>query len=325
MREEAQSVDDPIGWAAFHANAQQPRDFPGQVPVLTLDQPLFTIAKQIQWNWPDVYGEEQFVILLGGLHIEMAALTTLGDFLDGSGWTHALTQADLATAGKAESFLKTSHVKRTRHAHQVTASALSILLHNAYDTYVCEESEPMPFDEWCTERIEASPQFQYWLIVMQMELLVLLYVRSLRDANFLLYVAVLVALTPWLFALDHTHYSRWVPIHIRDMMTLHERHPDIATQFAQGGFVVRKTKRPFSAIAIDHAHEQNNKVVKGDGGAVGLLQNPKALLRWMVAGPELARVIEEFHINCLDRSTVTTDTCLKHHEHTESGQVTFAK
>ena len=108
-------------------------------------------------------------------------------------------------------------------------------------------------------------------------------------------------------------------------MTLHERHPDIATQFAQGGFVVRKTKRPFSAIAIDHAHEQNNKVVKGDGGAVGLLHNPKALLRWMVAGPELARVIEEFHINCLDRSTVTTDTCLKHHEHTESAQVTFAK
>ena len=310
VREEAQSVDDPIGWAAFHANAQQPRDFyvtitsllplfpddsksvamirhsmdvvqravhllnPGQVPVLTLDQPLFTIAKQIQWNWPDVYGEEQFVILLGGLHIEMAALTTPGDFLDGSGWTHALTQADLATAGKAESFLKTSHVKRTRHAHQVTASALSILLHNAYDTYVCEESEPMPFDEWCTERVEASPQFQYWLIVMQMELLVLVYVRSLRDANFLLYVAVLVPLTPWFFALDHTHYSRWVPIHIRDMMTLHERHPDIATQFAQRGFVVRQTKRPFSAIAINHAHEQNNKVVKGDGGAVDLLQNP---------------------------------------------------
>ena len=91
------------------------------------------------------------------------------------------------------------------------------------------------------------------------------------------------------------------------MMTLHERHSDIATQFAQGGFVVCKTKRQFSAIATDRAHEQNNKVVKGDGGAVGLLQNPKALLRWMVEGPELARFTEEFDINCLDRSTVNTD------------------
>ena len=32
---------------------------PEQVSVLTLDQPLFTIAKQIQWNRPDVYGEEK--------------------------------------------------------------------------------------------------------------------------------------------------------------------------------------------------------------------------------------------------------------------------
>ena len=68
------------------------------------------------------------------------------------------------------------------------------------------------------------------------------------------------------------------------MMTLQEQHPDTAIQFSQGGFVVQKTKPPFSSIAIDQAHEQNNKVVKGDGGAVGLLQNPKALLRWMVGG-----------------------------------------
>ena len=81
--------------------------------VLTLDQPLVTIAKQIQWTWPDVCGEERCVILIGGLHIAMAAVTTLGDFLNGSGWTHALTQADLATTGKAESFLNMSHVKRT--------------------------------------------------------------------------------------------------------------------------------------------------------------------------------------------------------------------
>ena len=45
---------------------------PGQTPVITLDQPLFAIAKQIQWNWPASHGENQFVIMLGGLRIEMA-------------------------------------------------------------------------------------------------------------------------------------------------------------------------------------------------------------------------------------------------------------
>ena len=180
-------------------------------------------------------------------------------------------------------------------------------MHKAYDAYSFEEREPIPFEDW--------------FIVMQLELLVLVYVRSLRESNFSLYVAVLVALTPWFFALDHTHYSRWVPIHIRDMMTLHERHPDVASQFAQGGFVVHKT-----SILIDsyHPHEQNNKIVKGDGGAVGLLQNPRALLRWMVAGPELARVIEECEINCLYRCSGNIDTSnLKHHEDTNSVQVTL--
>jgi len=27
---------------------------PGQIPVLTCDQPLYTLAKQIQWSWPKI-------------------------------------------------------------------------------------------------------------------------------------------------------------------------------------------------------------------------------------------------------------------------------
>ena len=65
----------------------------------------------------------------------MAAVITLGDFLEGSGWTNAITQADVAAAGMADSFLNATHVKRIRHADQVTCTALSILLHDSYDTY----------------------------------------------------------------------------------------------------------------------------------------------------------------------------------------------
>ena len=78
---------------------------PGQVPVLTCDQPLFALAKQIQWNWSNSYGEDKFVVLFGDLHIEMAALKTLGSFLTGSGWSEMLTAAEITTAGTAESLL----------------------------------------------------------------------------------------------------------------------------------------------------------------------------------------------------------------------------
>ena len=46
-------------------------------------------------------------------------------------------------------------------------------------------------------------------------------------------------------------------------------------------------------MALDQAHEQNNGAVKSDGGAVGLTQNPQALRRWMVAGPEVVRMTAE--------------------------------
>lgn len=55
---------------------------PGQIPVITFDQPLFALAKHVQWKWPELYGEEKYVVMMGGLHIEKALWTTLGDLLD---------------------------------------------------------------------------------------------------------------------------------------------------------------------------------------------------------------------------------------------------
>ena len=57
---------------------------PSQIPVITLDQPLFALGKLIKWNWPSTHGEKKFILMLGGLHIEMAAFKLLGDWLDGS-------------------------------------------------------------------------------------------------------------------------------------------------------------------------------------------------------------------------------------------------
>ena len=62
---------------------------PGQIPVTTFDQPLFALAKLVQWKWPDTHGESVHVVMFGGLHIEMALWNTLGDVLEASGWTTA--------------------------------------------------------------------------------------------------------------------------------------------------------------------------------------------------------------------------------------------
>ena len=93
----------------------------GQTPVVTLDQSLFPLAKQIQWKWPEKYGEDKMVVMFSGLHIEMAALKTLGDWLRASGWVQALVQAEIATPGTADSFLRAVQGTRTRRANQISA------------------------------------------------------------------------------------------------------------------------------------------------------------------------------------------------------------
>ena len=47
---------------------------PGQIPVITADQPLYALAKEVQWNWPALHGEDHMIVMFGGLHIEMAIL-----------------------------------------------------------------------------------------------------------------------------------------------------------------------------------------------------------------------------------------------------------
>ena len=220
--------------------------------------------------------------MFGGLHIEMTALTTLGDWLQGSGWTHALVQAEITTAGTADSFLRAAHVTRTRRAHQVTATVLYILQRRAYDQYSTTNTEddehPGSFEDWCSQREQSYPQFQYWTTVLALELSTLIYVRSLREADFSMYLDALTELVPWFFALDPTNYARLVPVHLRDMAELANKHPDVFTEFSNGHFTVQKTNRMFSAIPLDQAHEQNDAYVKGDGGAIGLTDNATALL-----------------------------------------------
>ena len=47
----------------------------------------------------------------------------------------------------------------------------------------------------------------------------------------------------------------------------------------EGGFVVNKSGNPFSCKAEDQTNKQNNKRIKGDGGAFGILDSEEALLK----------------------------------------------
>ena len=169
------------------------------------------------------------------------------------------------------------------------------LLNEAYESHNEDDSSQKPsFHEFKQQKNGRTTSVPFLIQVLELELDVLQCVRSIREGNFELYIHMLGKLVPWFFSMGHTHYARWVPVHIRDMLLLQERNADVHREFMNGKFVITKTQNLFSKMAIDQAHEQENEKVKGEGGAVGITGDPAALLRWMVAGPEMARVVHEF-------------------------------
>jgi len=94
------------------------------------------------------------------------------------------------------------------------------------------------------------------------------------------------------------------------MLELEIRNPEVHQHFRKGCFVVHKTNHKFSSISLDQAHEQNNAIVKGTGGAVGLLTDASALRRWLISGPEVSRIVNDFE-QVFTRQANTSD---KHHE-----------
>ncbi len=177
-----------------------------------------------------------------------------------------------------------------------------MLQHEEYDQHIDADGVDDPclsFGDWCTKSFTEKLHFQYWYLP-----------RTL--AEFAL----------WYNALDMVNYARWLPVHISDLVNLIFKVPDVATEFRVGKWVVYKSQKALSGIAIDQTHEQSNDQVKESGAAVGLAENPSEFQSWMAAGPEEAWILCEFEENF---NLLHCKTDLHHYEQMPATQNAFSE
>jgi hypothetical protein len=93
-----------------------------QYTIITVDQALYCKLVELKWAIPEY--REKLVVQLGGLHISMCFLKTIGDRMKGSGLVDSWIENGLlrpnAANGKA--------YKRAMRAHKITLQALWCLL-----------------------------------------------------------------------------------------------------------------------------------------------------------------------------------------------------
>ena len=125
----------------------------------------------------------------------------------------------------------------------------------------------------------------------------------------------LKALVGIFFAMDHHNYARWLPVFIADLDLLPS---SVLIEFEGNGHrTISRTMNRFSAIAIDRAHGQTNKLVKGVGSIIGITEDPSSLTQWVLIGPTLALNFQE--------NDHDTDEHCPHHEEGKSSQLRFLR
>ena len=125
-----------------------------------------------------------------------------------------------------------------------------------------------------------------------------------------------------MFALDHVHHEQWLSIYIWDLVMLKEKDSALYQNFIAGHFTVKKTNHKFSNIATYQAHEQNNKLVKVGGSAIGILDFPAALLKWSIAGSEIKLMLESLRNDTSDTNIHVSDSSV-HHEDSKDFEKVF--
>ena len=143
--------------------------------------------------------------------------------------------------------------------------------------------------EECSTRM-----FKYWMLIMKFEINFLVFIRSVREDSFTLFVKILVSLVKWLFIIDHYNYARCLSVHIKDLLSLPITCPQFYQQFERWNFVVYISRREISQIHYGQAHKQSNKTsnsIKEPFDLVNRASN-KLQRRCKIAGPKIMENLE---------------------------------
>ena len=126
-------------------------------------------------------------------------------------------------------------------APALSLSALMKLSKSAFE----DQNEFSTFNDWKQHSIQSNTNACYWFQVIELESLLFSFIKSLRDADFLLFVKCLKDINPWMFALDHIHYARWLSVFVKVLQQIPSKYPSIFEAFKKGYFTVKNSNSAF--------------------------------------------------------------------------------
>lgn len=248
--------------------------------VITADLAIYSKAREILWNNPpDLKGN--VTLMLGGMHLNMAYIASIGYIFGDGGLTSILTETDIYAQNTCKMMLEGKQYSRAIRGLTLAADALSRLFLKSLDNW-CEsypekqkfltqslkgiiedlendfkncKHDKEKFNQFF-EKIDLfqeiresfisfgcanSLTFKFWNSFLQAVELLWRLLKSERNGDFEAHLCAVNDTLPYLSAAGRNLYFKWIPVYLSDMEKLKSEVPEMYEFLAGGNFVVKKT------------------------------------------------------------------------------------
>lgn len=287
-----------------------------KVAIVTFDQPLYWKANEILHSTTDPK-LKNVVVRLGGFHLIMSFLGSIGQIMDGSGLKelfsvfYASASVDKMLAGHAYSRAVRAHILVHCALVQVIlgstnftdeeSSKLTALLEESTDVFATIDTDlefqniKVKFMETLRNFSGKSETAKLWIQYVQMVSLLKMFIEAEKSGNWQLHLDTVQKMLPFFHASGHFLYAKSAHLYLQDMYNLKERMDEAEyEQFVNGGFTIRRTDKFWSGIWSDMTIEQFlMKAFKDIGGPTrGRGMTDSVISKWLMSTPALIDLLD---------------------------------
>ncbi len=294
----------------------------GVTPTITFDQPLWWKSTLIIQDEPVSSRLKKIVLILGGFHMQMSFLGSIGHLMIGTGLQECLETT--YGSNSVIHMLSGKSVQRAVRGHFLVNTALNALITKKAETVLPEidwssllaESADL-YDQLISleitsddlhsnqllkslmehfstikEKLMKHRTAKIWIQYINMVDLLRDFIRSERTGNWKLHLATVRKMIPYFAAAGHNNYAKSCQIYLQQMEQLEHNHPDVYRHFMKGNHVVRRSDRFWAGLSCDLTIEQTlMRAAKSRGGFTrgGGCSDDQRLL-WIQSMPACAEV-----------------------------------
>ena len=247
--------------------------------VYTCDEQLYRISLFVLFDQPDLF--KNFFLRLGGMHLIMSYVGSIGTLMSGSGLEKILERI----FGGVQKTLGKKFPENVRALRLLTEELLRMFF---LDSPVDNCDSLMNILE---EKATISKTSKFWVnALIKPVFLLMMYARAEREGELTLHHYAVNQMLPLFFAAGHVHYARYGLYYIRSMKSMTK---EICEHFLNGDHTVQHMESVFSGIWSDMAIETYMRFGPGPVGVVRKTLKPETLKVWAYSQSACTKIVSD--------------------------------